>query len=147
MKLTFLISAAALSLAFTQAKAQQDQPPTYTNGPVWQFTGIKTGVGHFEDYMRYLDTDFKRENDALKSKGVLLDYKIYVVGSPRHGESDVWIGREYPNMAAFDRSTDDTYALLKSISGSQVMADQKMAARGSIREIMTTVTMREVKLK
>lgn len=147
MKATTLICAASLCLALTGARAQQDQPPPYDNGPVWNFTGIKTKDGHFNDYMKWLATDFKAENDGLKAKGVLLDYKIFVVDAPRQGEADVWIGREYPNMATFDRSTEDTYALMKSVTGSQVVADQKQAARGSIRELLTQVMMREIKLK
>jgi hypothetical protein len=147
MRASTFICAAALSLVLTHARAQEDQPPPYDNGPVWTFTEIATKDGHFDDYMKWLDTDFKSMSEGMKAKGVLLDYKIFVVEQPRHGEGDIWIAREYPNMATFDRTPAETASMLASVRGSNVVANQKQAARGSIRELLSQVLVREIKLK
>ena len=139
--------AAALCFAASHVRAQEDQPPPYEKGPVWSFTEIKTKGGHFDDYMKYLDGDFKTESEALKREGRLLDYKIFVVADPRQNEGDVWIAREYPNMAVFDHSTADDYALDKRVLGSITKSNEQMAARDSIRQFLSEVMAREVILK
>ncbi len=140
--------AGAFALLAAPAIAQ-DSPPPYDNGPVWVWTGIKTHDGHFDDYMKFLATDFKAENEALKKEGVLLDYKVFIVSDPRAEEPDVWLAREYPNMATFDRSPADDFALQKKVLGSVTISEsnQKQAARGSIRDIKDQEMMREITLK
>ena len=148
MKMNMVILAAATSCFVAgPLLAQDDQPPPFEKGPVWVFTEIKTKDGHFDDYMKFLDTKLKSQSEGLKAAGRLLDYKIFVVESPRQGEPDIMIGREYPNMAAFDHSTQEDFDLAHKIEGSITKADQAQAARGSIRDILGEVMMREVTLK
>jgi hypothetical protein len=147
MQARIFILAAACCFAVSHAWAQDDQPPPYEKGPVWGFTEIKTKDGHFDDYMKWLDTDFKAQSEGLKQKGFLLDYKIFVVDAPRQNEGNIWIAREYPNMAVFDHSVAEDDAMFKSVEGSRTVANQKQAARGSIRDLLSQVLVREVTLK
>ncbi len=140
-------AAAAICLLTVPVAAQEDQPPPYEKGPVWVFSEVRTKDGHFDDYMKWLDTDLKPETEALKRQGYVLDYKIFVVDSPRQNEADIWVAREFPNMAAFDHSTADDYAMFKRAEGSAVEVNKKKAARSSIRDILSEFTVREVKLK
>ena len=145
MKTICALYAAACCLSATHTLAEQ--PPPYDKGHVWMYTEIKTKDGHFNDYMKWVASDFKTMSEAQKAKGILLDYKVFVVNAPRQGEPDVILAREYPNMAVFDRSTEEDYALQTSIVGSVAAADQKQAARTTIREQVGQVLMREIKLK
>ena len=83
----------------------------------------------------------------MKKAGYISDYKVLVVSDPRQGEADLILATEYPNMAAFDRTADEEYAMQKRIWGTIAKANEGQAARGSIRTIQGDVLTREAKLK
>lgn len=146
MKLLFASLAAATLFAAAPAFAADDGP-TYETGPVWDFSQVQTKDGHFDDYMAWLDTGWKAQEEALKKAGIIIDYKVYLVENPRQGEPDLVLAQEYKNMAAFDATVAQQYAMQAKIFGSLPKANADQAARGSIRTIMGEVRMREAVLK
>ncbi|WP_179504846.1 MULTISPECIES: hypothetical protein [unclassified Sphingomonas] len=143
-----LVAAAGLALSTTPALAATDpEAPVFENGTVWEYSEIATTDGHFDDYLQWLDTEWKAQEEALKKAGVIKSYKVLLVGAPRKGEGDVILAVEYANMAAFDRSVADGYALQKKIFGSIAQANQGQASRASIRTILSTTLLREAVLK
>lgn len=138
------ISFAALPMA---AAAADPDAPVYENGAVWEFTEVRTVDGHFDDYMQWLSTQWKAQEDALKQAGVIKSYKVLVAVDPREQEGDLLLVVEYPNMAVFDRSVADQYALQKKIFGSLVQASKEQADRSSIRTIKSDYLLREVIFK
>lgn len=139
----YLIAAIAVSTALVAPALAQD----YENGPVWDFADIQTKDGHFDDYMHWLATSWKRQEEALKAAGVIVDYKVFLVDHPRQNEPDIVLGQEYPNMAVFDTPVAKQYALQAQIAGSIAKSNQEQAARGAIRTIMGSVLTREAILK
>jgi len=133
-------------LAVVPAMAADETPP-FEKGPVWDFTHIKTTDGHFDDYMKFVTTDWKAQEEALKKAGRILDYKVFLVADARQGEPDIVLAQEYKNMAEFDRPVADEYAMQAKISGSISKANQDQAARASIRTIQGDMVMREITLK
>ncbi|WP_052223341.1 hypothetical protein [Novosphingobium malaysiense] len=136
----------ALSLVAAPALAQ-DEGPSYDKGPVWNFGQIQTVDGHFEDYMKWLAGPWKEQQEALKKAGYISDYKVLLVTDPRKGEPDIILATEYPNMAAFDRSTDEEFAMGQKIWGSMSQANKEQAARSEIRTVQGDMMLREVTLK
>jgi hypothetical protein len=141
-----MASLAATAL-FAAAPALAQEGPAFETGSVWDYTQVQTKDGHFDDYMAWLATQWKAQEEALKKAGVILDYKVYVVENPRQGEPDIVLAQQYKNMAAFDRTVAEGYALQAKIFGSLPKANTEEAARGSIRTIMGGVRMREAVLK
>jgi len=144
-----LISAFAVSasLLATSALAADDNAPSFENGPVWDYAAVKTKDGHFDDYMKWLSTEWKRQEEALKQAGVIMDYKVFVVTDPRDNEPDVYLAQEYRNMAAFDTPLSQQYALFARISGPLTQASHEQQARGAIRTLMGDTMVREAILK
>lgn len=147
MKYLLAACAASAALIATPVLAAGDNSPAFENGPVWDYTQIKTKDGHFDDYMKWLSTDWKVQEEALKKAGVIIDYKVYLVANPRENEPDILLGQEYRNMAAFDTPVAKQYEMQAKISGSIAKADQEQAARGTIRTILGDVMVREAILK
>lgn len=145
MKLVMASLAAAALFAAAPALAQDG--PAFETGTVWDYTHVQTKDGHFDDYMSWLSTQWKAQEEALKKAGVIIDYKVFLVENPRQGEPDIVLAQEYKNMAAFDRTVAEGYALQAKIFGSLPKANTEEAARGSIRTIMGEVRMREAVLK
>jgi hypothetical protein len=145
----FSLAFIALTLAVGAPALAAPDPdaPAYENGPVWNFTEVKTQDGHFDDYMNWLSTQWKAQEEALKKAGVITSYKVFALTDARENEGDLMLAVEYPNMAVFDHSVAEQYALQKKIFGSLTQAAQQQAARGSIRTIKADYMMREVILK
>lgn len=147
MRVMLVMAATSALVAAVPVRAADDEAPRYEKGPVWSFTDIKTKDGHFDDYMKWVSTEWKAQEEALKKAGHIVDYKIYVVDSPRQNEPDIVLAMEYKNMAEFDRSVADEYAFGKQLYGSMEKANKEQADRGSIRTILGETTMRELTLK
>jgi hypothetical protein len=147
MKYSLAALAASLVLAIGPAMAKDDNAPPFENGVVLDVSSIQTKDGHFNEYMRWLATDWKRQEEAMKKAGVLLDYHVYLVQNQRAGEPDIFLTQTYKNMAVFDASQAQQYALQAKIAGSIAKSDQSQASRGSIRAVMGDMMMREAVLK
>ncbi len=141
------VSAMGLLVATPALAAPDPEAPSFENGPVWDFTEGKTQDGHFDDYMKWLAGQWKAQEEALKKAGYITDYKVFVMSDPRENEGNIMLATEYPNMAAFDHSVAEQYAMQKRIFGSLTQASQQQAARGSIRTIKADYLMREAMLK
>ena len=147
MKYSLAALAASLAFAIAPAMAEDQNAPSFENGVVLDVASIQTKDGHFNDYMHWLATDWKRQEEALKKAGVILDYHVWLVQNQRVGEPDIMLTQTYKNMAVFDASQAEQYALQARIAGSIARSDQGQAARGSIRTIMGDMMVREAVLK
>ena len=147
MKYSLAALAASLVLGLAPALAEDDNTPAFENGPVWDMASIQTKDGHQDDYLRWLASDWKRQEEALKKAGVILSYHVYMVQNARNGEPDIMLAQEYKNMAVFDQSQAQQYALQAKIAGSIAKSNHAQAARGSIRTIMGDMMLREAVLK
>jgi hypothetical protein len=137
----------ALGIAAAAPALAQSEGPSYDKGPVWDFGQIKTVDGHFDDYMKWLSGPWQEQQEALKKGGYILSYKVLVVADPRKDEPDIILATQYANMAAFDHSTKEEYAVGEKIWGSLSKASQEQAARSSIRTILGNMLVREAILK
>ncbi len=148
MRLRMMTAFAALSLMTSAAIAAADpDAPSFAKGTVWDYSSIKTKDGHFDDYMKWLSTEWKAQQEALKKAGYISSYKVLVVSDPREGEPDIILATEYPNMAAFDHSVAEEYAFAKKTFGPLAKASKEQADRGTIRTVMGDMMVREAILK
>jgi hypothetical protein len=86
----YLIAALGASALLASAPVfAADDAPAFEKGPVWDFAQIKTIDGHFDDYMKWVSTEWKAQQEALKKAGRIIDYKVYIVADPRQGEPDI----------------------------------------------------------
>jgi hypothetical protein len=71
--MTHLVFAAAALLAVTAfpGTALADGKD-YNDGPVINVAAIRTVDGHFDDYMHWLATVYKQEQEAAKKAGLIL---------------------------------------------------------------------------
>ncbi len=147
MKSYFMLALAFTGMLALPAIASADEARTYDNGPVWQIAYIQTKAGHFDDYMKFVSTTWKAEQEAFKAKGLVLDYKVLAPQDPRDNEADLILMIEYKNMAAFDVPLDDMDAMTKKLSGSITAANKAYADRETIRVEKGQVLTRELVLK
>jgi len=143
---TIFAAVATLALISIPALAAAEDP-VWEKGTVWDYGEIKTVDGHFDDYMKWLAGPWKEQQEALKKAGLIKSYKVLLVAHPRKDEPDIILATEYANMAAFDISTKQEYAMGEKIWGSLSKASQEQAARGAIRTVLGDKVVREAILK
>jgi hypothetical protein len=124
--------------------AAQDRP--YSEGPVMQVAAIKIKAGHFDEYMAYLDSTWKKEQQALKDAGIILGYSVWQATSTGAGDPDVYLTTTYANMAALDgldERSDPVTA--KALGRDRAQGMKGMADRNAYREVVSVELLRELK--
>ena len=138
---------AALLLCLASTGVAQ-QPRPYTEGPVNNFSYIRTKPGMFDKYMEYLGGNYKRVMEAQKKAGVILDYTVYTSPGATENDWDVLLVTTYKNMAALDNLQDRTDPIMASaLNQNREQANQASAGRGPMRDLVGTRLVRELILK
>jgi hypothetical protein len=138
------IAAAALSVFAAAAFADDTLP--YKDGPVTGVSYIRTRDGHFDDYMKYLDTQYKAIMEAQKKAGLITSYAIYNANPRGPGEPDLILAVTYANMAALDK-TEETDAVVAKVVGSRETQAKGISDRNEWRTILGGELFRELILK
>jgi hypothetical protein len=146
IKATLVRSAALLVLAFTSAAAIADDHP-YSEGPVVNVSRIRTVDGHFDDYMKFVSTKWKQEQEYAKKTGDVLSYEVLTVEPRTPDDPDILLVIYFKNWAALDGSIAKGDAIAKAVDGSVAAADKGNLDRASIRRILGSSTMQVLNLK
>lgn len=125
--------------------AQQASKP-YHDGPVWEIAFIKTKAGMEDRYMRYLSEEWKREQEASKKAGYILDYKV--IATEAHGTQDfnVILMTEFKDLATMEANSEKIEALGQQLFGGQSKIESGYQDRGSYREVIASRLAREIVL-
>lgn len=138
--------AAALCLIVMSTAVVADDRP-YTDGPIVNVAGYRTEYGKFDEYMKFLATSWKQEQEAAKKAGLILDYHVYTMEPRGPDDPDVFLVVTFKNWAALDQLRDKVTALAKEVYGSTSAANQGAVDRGKIRRKLGSMTMQEIILK
>jgi hypothetical protein len=142
----FAVYAAFVGFAFASAAAIADDH-VYTEGPVVNVAAIRTEYGKFDEYLKYLDTTWKAEQEAAKKAGYIISYRVVTVEPRGENDPDIYLVVNYKNWAALDDATAKTDAIFKQVEGSLAASNQGAVSRGKIRRVLGSWTGRELDLK
>ncbi len=134
-----------LVLGFAAVGSADD--PVYSEGAVVAQTYVRINPGGFDQYMKFLATDWKSVNEALKKEGLVLGYRIVSSSAANRDDWDVMLEITYKNMAALDGFDAKSRAVIEKHAGSMAKADEQATQRGEIREILGAKIGRELILK
>lgn len=138
--------AALTCLACASVAAVADDH-AYTQGSVVNVASIRTVDGKFDDYIKWVDTTWKQEQEAAKKAGYIVSYEVLTVEARTADDPDVLLMITYKNWAAFDGALAKGDAIAKQIEGSVVAANQSEADRAKIRRVLGSSTMQVLDLK
>jgi len=94
VKIAHTLKLAAAAALLVSGVAAQAQSSSYTPGTVWTFTNIQIEPGQFENYMDFLDKEYKKLNDFSVKQGYIVSYHVFQVNNARHGEPDLILAVE-----------------------------------------------------
>ena len=140
------VCSAVAALAFVSGVAVADDH-AYTEGPVVNVSAIRTVYGKFDDYMKYVDTTWKAEQEAGKKSGDVLSYRVITVEPRTENDPDLYLVITYKNWAVLDGATAKSDAITKQIEGSLAASSQGVVDRSKIRRVLGSWTGQELTLK
>jgi Skp family chaperone for outer membrane proteins len=140
------VIAAVLALALTSVAAvAQDHP--FTEGAVINVEAIRTEHGRFDEYLKFLDTEWKATQEAAKKAGYITSYEVITVEPRGENDPDIYLVIYYKNWAALDGATAKRDAIAKEVDGSVSAADEAGVSRGKIRRVLGSWTGQRLDLK
>jgi hypothetical protein len=146
MTRVFCAASALLSLTGLATTAYADGRD-YNDGPVINVASIRTVDGHFDDYMHWLATSYKKQQDAAKAAGLITAWRVIVIEARGPNEPDILLVTEYKNWAALDHLGGKFDQVLAQLEGSVEKANQSEADRAKIRTVLGSRTQQEALLK
>ena len=139
-----LLVTAVVTAAATPVIAQVHK--YFTPGTVWTVTMIRTTTGMDQMYLQYLDTQFKKGEDAQVKAGFEKSYKILRTMDDG-GAWNMLILREYANLAAIEANEEKSDTLAQQVQGGDDAQMQGYQDRSKFREVVGTRYARELTLK
>ena len=147
MNLKTLMATAGVAMTLALAGPAMTQERSYKPGSVWTASRIKILPGQFDNYMDFLDGQWKRIQEFGKKEGVVLSYHVLSVNNARKDEPDLILlieTKDYMTTAQQDAFNNKMNAFLASDDRKQAAAS---AARGPMREQQGSVEYQELILK
>ncbi|WP_213435016.1 MULTISPECIES: hypothetical protein [Lysobacteraceae] len=142
LALCALLSLCSLAApAFAQERA-------YTEGPVTNVSSIKVVDGQFENYMAYLQKNWKGVMEEAKKAGYVLDYRVYSAQAHNPNEADLYLVVTYPNMAMLDDMAKKMDPIAEKVTKMNPrQADEASGKRTVMRTLLGDELLRELVLK
>ena len=119
----------------------------WNDGPVLNVASIRTVDGHFDDYMHWLATAYKKQQEAAKAAGLITRWEVIVVEARNPHDPDIYLVTEYKNWAALDQLGGKFDKVLTQTEGSLEAADKSEVDRAKIRTVLGSQTMQIAVLK
>jgi hypothetical protein len=139
-------TAALLTLTTATSPARADGRD-WNDGPVVNAAYIRTVDGHFDDYMHWLATTYKQQQEAAKAAGLITTWRVLVVEARNPQDPDIVLVTEYKNWAALDHLAGKMEQVSAKIEGSVEAANKSEADRAKIRTVLGSRTSQEAILK
>ena len=134
-------------LALFNVCASADDHP-YAEGPVVSISSIRTADGKFDDYMKFVDTNWKQQQEAAKSAGNVLSYQVLNVIPRGPDDPDLLLVVTYKSWSAgLDGALAKNDAISKTVDGSVATTNHGVADRAQIRRLLGTTWMQVLNLK
>jgi hypothetical protein len=135
MKKLQIVAPLLFLLSFSAGAFAQEAKP-YRNGPVWDIGFIRAKAGMEDRYLRYIANEWKREQEALKKAGIVLDYKV--ITTEAHGPSDfnVILMTEFKDLASMEANQDKAEQIALQLEGGTQKMESGYVDRSSYREVL-----------
>ena len=138
--------AAFTALSCTSFAAMADDH-AYSEGPVVNVASIRTVDGHFDEYVNWLATTWKQQQEAAKKAGYIVSYQVLSAEPRSPDDPDLFLVTTYKNWAALDGALAKNDAISKQTEGSVAAASKSQAERGKIRRVLGSSTLQTLELK
>jgi len=124
--------------------AQVNRP--FHSGSVWLMQFIRVKPGMDNTYKDWLATDWKKQQEAFKSQGLIDDYKVLETESNSPNDFNLILMTHTRNLATLEANETKFDAVAQQTMGSDQQQQQGYKDREAIREPLGTRIATEVVL-
>ena len=117
------------------------------DGTVWELSFIRVKPGMGPAYDKYLASEWKKEQEALKGAGMILSYKVIATEAHSPNDWDLMLMVEFKDLTTLEANQDKADALLQKMFGGDEKVMQGYKERSEIREVLGTRLAREIILE
>jgi hypothetical protein len=146
MKTKMLGAALVVSLVMLGFSLYAQVTRPFHPGTVWEIQFIRVKPGMDNAYKNWLASDWKKEQEAFKSSGLIIGYKV--LETEAHGPNDynMMLMTEVKDLATAEANEQKMDALAQQVIGPDQQQEQGYKNRESLREPLGTRIAREVVL-
>ena len=142
MKSLIRVAAGAAALAWCATASAQER--SYELGPLWNIGMIDVEDGQFENYMDWLNGQWKANQTFAKQQGWLMDYFILENINRRPGEPDLYLITRYADVPCTAEIKRRDAIMLQRMRKSPKVLDQESGQRTKMRTQMGDMMLREL---
>jgi hypothetical protein len=142
MKATIAAAALAASLLFAAPAGAQQR--SYAPGPLWDVASIKVEDGQFENYLDFLNRQWRDNQAYAKSQGWILDYYILSNEYPRADEPDIYLVTRYADFPSNAEIKRRDALMLEHMKSDPHALDRQSGERVKMRTLKGTMMLREL---
>jgi hypothetical protein len=144
-RMLFAVLVVSLLAVGISVFAQMSRP--WRNGSVWTLAFIQMKPGMNNAYLKYVATDWKKEQEALKSQGIVLSYKVLETEGHTPGDWNLILMSEFKDLTSLEANEAKAEATAQQVVGNDEKQMQGYKERAEIREVMGTRLAREITLE
>jgi hypothetical protein len=116
----------------------------YKTGAVWIVLFVRTLPGKDPIYFNYLADVWKRQQEALKQEGVVLDYKVLQTNQIEKNDFNVLVMTQYKSRASIDENQGKLDTVVRQIVGKDEVTMAAYRERETVRRVFGGKICREV---
>jgi len=136
---------ACLLVVCVSVLAQMSRP--WRNGSVWELAFIRMKPGMDTAYLKYVATEWKKEQEALKAEGIILSYRVLATEGHTPGDWNLVLMTEFKDLASLEANEAKADAVAQRLVGTDEKQMQGYRDRSEVREVMGTRLAREIILE
>lgn len=142
--MTRMTIAAACAAALWWSAPAVGQDRSYEPGPLWNIGMIEVEDGQFENYMEFLNGQWKSNQQFAKQQGWLMDYFILANEDKRAGEPDLYLITRYADHPSIAEIKRRDAIMLQRMQKSPKTLDRESGERVKMRTQMGGMLLREL---
>jgi len=123
----------------------------YSYGPVTEVDYIHVEYGHFDEYMKWVTSTWRRTMEAAKKAGLIIDYKVFQSQPKSPDEPNVYLEFTFKNMAAYAGDIGDQADAFEAVTERVICSaecqNQARVRRNEIRKVLGTEVTRQIIFK
>lgn len=123
------------------------QDSSYKPGLFEDVSAIEILPGQFENYMDYLRTTWKKNQEFAKSKGWITGYQVLVNNYPRDGEPDIYLVVSYAKQYTAEEQLAQQKEFEAFSKQDAHQADAASGQRAVMRKLKGVIQLQEAILK
>ena len=116
----------------------------YKTGAVWIVLFVRTLPGKDPIYFNYLADVWKRQQEALKQEGVVLDYKVLQTNQIHKDDFNVLVMTQYKSRASIDENQGKLDTVIRQVVGKDEVTMAAYRERETVRRVFGGKICREV---